>query len=287
MAVMAIVRRCAYGMGCALFIAIIMIMHGALAAPAYRWLAATPSRTLADSFAPPDGFLRQPVEAGSFGEWLRRLPLAPDGTPVRFFDGREKADQSEVAAVIDIDVGSANLQQCANAIIRLRAEYLFSRGVTGDLAFDFTSGDRYRFQSYAEGVTPAVSGATVTWRTGQRQGLSHESLRRWLDIVFTYAGTLSLARELQPVPRLADAAIGDALVHGGAPGHAVLIVDLAVEPASGRKVALLAQGFMPAQSVHVLRNPFDPALSPWFALADGQPIVMPEWMLRPDELRRF
>jgi len=136
-------------------------------------------------------------------------------------------------------------------------------------------------------VTPAVAGAAVSWRTGRRQGLSHASLRRWLDIVFTYAGTLSLSRELQPVPRLTDAAIGDALVHGGTPGHAVLIVDLAVEPASGRKVALLAQGFMPAQSMHVLRNPFDPALSPWFALADGQPIVMPAWTLRPDELRRF
>ena len=136
-------------------------------------------------------------------------------------------------------------------------------------------------------MTPAVAGAAVTWRTGPRQGLSHESLRRWLNIVFTYAGTLSLSRELQPVPRLSDAALGDALVHGGTPGQAVLIVDLAVEPASGRKVALLAQGFMPAQSVHVLRNPFDPVLSPWFALADGRPIVMPTWMLRADELRRF
>jgi hypothetical protein len=255
--------------------------------PVYPWLTQAPVRTIAESFAPPDGFARVPAADGSFGEWLRHLPLAPEGTPVRFYDGREKPDQSEIAAVIDIDVGGANLQQCADAIIRLRAEYLFGRGDAGGLAFDFTSGDRYRFQSYAKGVAPVVSGATVTWRTGERHGLSHDSLRRWLDIVFTYAGTLSLARELQPVPRLSDAAIGDVLVHGGTPGHAVLIVDLAVEPTSGRKRALLAQGFMPAQSVHVLRNPLDPDLSPWFALADDRPIVMPEWMLRPDELRRF
>jgi len=44
---------------------------------------------------------------------------------------------------------------------------------------------------------------------------------------------------------------------------------------------------MPAQSVHVLRNPLAPDLSPWFALADDRPIVMPAWLLRPDELRRF
>jgi uncharacterized protein DUF4846 len=255
--------------------------------PAYPWLTQPPTRTLAGSFAPPDGFVRRPADAGSFAEWLRHLPLAPDGAPVRLYDGRAKADQSEVAAVVDIDVGGADLQQCADAIIRLRAEYLFSLGAGGDLAFDFTSGDRYRFQTYAKGVTPAVIGAKVTWRTGPRHGLSHDSLRRWLDIVFNYAGTLSLSRELRPVRRLTDAAIGDVLVHGGTPGHAVLIVDLAVDPATGRKIALLAQGFMPAQSVHLLRNPLDPALSPWFMLADDQPIAMPEWMLRPDELRRF
>jgi hypothetical protein len=271
----------------ALLAVLIPAAASAAGEPVYPWLALAPTRTLADSFAPPDGFLRPPVEAGSFAEWLRQLPLAPDGTPVRLYDGRAKADQSEVAAVVDIDVGGADLQQCADAIIRLRAEYLFGRGAAGDLAFDFTSGDRYRFQSYAKGVTPAVTGANVTWRTGPRRVLSHDSLRRWLDIVFNYAGTLSLSRQLQPVPRLTAAAIGDVLVHGGTPGHAVLIVDLAVDPSSGRKVALLAQGFMPAQSVHVLRNPLDPALSPWFALADDQPILMPEWMLRPDELRRF
>jgi hypothetical protein len=272
----------------AVFLAVLLPATASAARePVYPWLTHAPIRTIAESFAPPAGFERVSTEDGSFAEWLRQLPLAAEGTPVRLHDGSERPDQSEVAAVVDIDVGSANLQQCADAIIRLRAEYLFGRGAAGDLAFDLTSGDRYRFQSYAKGVTPAASGATVTWRTGQRQSLSHDSLRRWLDIVFTYAGTLSLSRELRPVPRLSDAAIGDALVHGGTPGHAVLIVDVAVEPASGRKVALLAQGFMPAQSVHVLRNPFDSDLSPWFALAADRPIVMPAWVFRSDELRRF
>jgi hypothetical protein len=271
----------------AVILALLIPGASAAAEPLYPWLTQAPARTIADSFAPPAGFVRVTAAEGSFGDWLRHLPLAPGGTPVRFYDGREKPDQSEAAAVVDIDVGGADLQQCADAIIRLRAEYLFSRGVAGDLAFDFTSGDRYRFQSYAKGVIPAVSGGTVTWRRGTRQDLSHDSLRRWLDIVFRYAGTLSLSRELQPVARLSDAAIGDVLVHGGTPGHAVLIVDLAVEQTSGRKLALLAQGFMPAQSMHLLRNPFDPDRSPWFTLADDEPIVMPQWVLRADELRRF
>src|SRR5262245_16777468 len=183
-------------------LALLMPCASAAGEPVYPWLTETPDRTIVGSFAPPQGFVRLPAADGSFGDWLRHLPLAPEGTPIRFYDGREKPDQTEAAAVIDIDVGRANLQQCADAVIRLRAEYLFSRGETEDLAFDCTSGDRYRFRSYAKGVTPAVAGATVAWRTGERRSLSHDSLRRWLDIVFAYAGTLSLSRELQPVPRL-------------------------------------------------------------------------------------
>jgi hypothetical protein len=258
----------------------------AVAEPVYPWLGHAPTKAVVDRFAAPDGFARIAAEPGSFAEWLRHLPLTPKDTPVMLHDGRKKADQSGAAAVIDIDIGGADLQQCADAIIRLRAEYLFSIGAFADIAFDFTSGDRYEFLSYAEGVTPTVSGATVTWRQGSRNDGSHASMRRWLDIVFTYAGTISLSRELTPVGRMSDAAIGDALVLPGSPGHAVLIVDIAEEAATRRKAVLLAQGFMPAQSVHLLANADDPELSPWFPLGDDRLVASP-WIFTSDRLRRF
>jgi len=254
--------------------------------PAYPWLPAPAAETVADRFAPPTGFARTAVAPASFAAWLRRLPLAPAGTPVRLHDGRAASGQWMAAAVVDIDIGDADLQQCADAIIRLRAEYLFSRGELAAIAFDFTSGDRYGFPSYAKGVTPAVAGSKVSWRQGRRHGTTHDSLRRWLDIVFTYAGTLSLARELAPVGRLADIAIGDALILPGTPGHAVLVVDLATDPAGGRKAVLLAQGFMPAQSLHILANADDGALSPWFIVGDDR-MDVPPWHFAPDSLRRF
>jgi hypothetical protein len=258
----------------------------AVVEPVYPWLGRAPTKTVIDRFATPDGFARIAAEPGSFAEWLRHLPLTPEGTPVLLHDSRKKADQSGAAAVIDIDIGGADLQQCADAIIRLRAEYLFSIGVFTDIAFDFTSGDRYEFLSYAEGITPTVSGAKVTWRQGRRNSGSHASMRRWLDIVFTYAGTISLSRELSPVGSLSDAAAGDALILPGSPGHAILIVDMAVDPATGRKAALLAQGFMPAQSVHLLVNADDPERSPWFILGEDRVVVTP-WVFTADRLRRF
>jgi hypothetical protein len=269
-----------------LFGLLIAASADAAAEPAYPWLDDAPAETIVDRFDAPPEFVRVSVEPGSFGEWLRGLPLTPAGTPVRLHDGREKADQSDAAAVIDIDVGGADLQQCADAIIRLRAEYLFSRGALADIAFDFTNGDRYRFRSYAEGITPAVAGSKVSWRQGRGNGDSHASLRRWLDIVFTYAGTVSLSGELAPVGSLADAAIGDALILPGSPGHAVLIVDMATDAATERKAVLLAQGFMPAQSVHILANLDDAALSPWFLVGEDRVAAGP-WVFTPDRLRRF
>jgi hypothetical protein len=269
-----------------LFGLLIVAPGAAVAEPVYPWLDRPPAETIVDRFGAPTGFTRVAVGRGSFGEWLRGLPLAPAGTPVLLHDGREKADQSDAAAVIDIDIGDADLQQCADAIIRLRAEYLFSRAAFVDIAFDFTSGDRYRFRSYAEGITPAVAGSKVSWRQGRGNGASHASMRRWLDIVFTYAGTMSLSRELTPVESLSDAEIGDALILPGSPGHAVLVVDMATDPATGRKAVLLAQGYMPAQSVHILADEGDAGLSPWFLVGQDRVVAGP-WVFASDRLRRF
>jgi uncharacterized protein DUF4846 len=259
----------------------------ARAAPAYAWLEAEPVRTIADSFTVPDGFGRATVAPGGFGDWLRHLPLKPADSEVMLHDGRPVVDRGTVAAVVDIDVGRSDLQQCADAVMRLRAEYLFSRRLTGLIGFELYSGERYRFAAFAEGVTPVLSGERIAWRNGPPQDSSHASLRRWLDTVYAFASTRSLAHELRPVGRLADAEIGDVFIHPGSPGHAVIIVDLAVDPADGRKIALLAQSSTPARDVHVLRDTLAPRLGAWFELVSGRPLVTPGRVFMPNELRRF
>ena len=273
----------------------VMIMAGAAllargeawAAPAYSWLEAEPVRTIADSFEVPDGFGRVAVAPGSFGDWLRHLPLKPADSSVMLHDGRPVADRGTVAAVVDIDVGRSDLQQCADAVMRLRAEYLFSRRLTGLIGFELYSGERYRFEAFADGVTPVLSGERIAWLNGPPRDSSHASLRRWLDIVYAFASTRSLAHELRPVGHPANVAIGDVFVHPGSPGHAVIIVDLAADPATGRKLALLAQSSTPAPDIHILRNTLDPRLGPWFELVEGQPFATPGRVFAPNELRRF
>ncbi len=261
--------------------------RAAEAAPAYSWLEGDAISTVVDSIPVPAGFLRVAVAPGSFGEWLRHLPLKPADSGVVLHDGRPVADHGTVAAVIDIDVGRNDLQQCADAVMRLRAEYLFSRRLTGLIGFELYSGERYRFVAYAEGRTPVPSGERIAWRSGPPRDSSHASLRRWLDIVYGFASTRSLAHELRPVDDPADAAIGDVFIHPGAPGHAVIVVDLAVDPTDGRKLALLAQSSTPARDVHVLRNTLEPSLGAWFELIEGRPLITPGRAFGPNELRRF
>jgi hypothetical protein len=105
--------------------------------------------------------------------------------------------------------------------------------------------------------------------------------------LFTYAGTASLANEL-PRRDLAALTAGDILIQGGFPGHAVLVLDHAEDP-GGNRYVLLGQSYMPAQQFHILKNPTDRDLSPWYrtdTLASG--LMTPEWGPFTDrDLRRF
>jgi len=76
-------------------------------------------------------------------------------------------------------------------------------------------------------------------------------------------------------------------IKGGSPGHAVIVVDMAQCQEDGTRVFLLAQGFMPAQEAHILRNPSDPELDPWYELDFDDPLVTPEYKFREEDLRRF
>ena len=254
----------------------------------YPWLARSGNagQPLAARFAPPAGCQRVAVATGSWGEWLRWLPLQPAGTPARLYNGQLKARPEVVAAVVNIDVGTQDLQQCADAVIRLRAEYLFSHD-PNKVHFHLTTGYGFWFSDYVAGKTFKVRGEEVTPATRPTEAPTHAALGRYLIPTFGYAGTLSLSHELAPRP-LAQVQPGDVLIHGGAPGHAVLVVDVAENPKTHEKFMLLAQSYMPAQSIHVLRNVEAPKLGAWFAVAPAEATVStPEWDFGREELGRF
>jgi hypothetical protein len=254
----------------------------------YRWRGPVPpAETLEARIPAPSGYRRRAVPPGSFGAWLRGLPLKPGRPAVLLHDGRRKGNQEAHHAVVDIDTGPRDLQQCADAVMRLRAEYLLSRGDPAAVHFRFTSGHEASLVRWFEGQRPRVVGSRVDWAPRAAADTSYASFRRYLDVVFTYAGSASLVKELRPVPSPAELQPGDVFIQGGFPGHAVLVLDAADEPAGGRTVFLLAQSYMPAQDVHVLRNPQAADGGPWYDTSFGDVLQTPEWTFRPDGLKRF
>lgn len=259
----------------------------------YPWLddpasgVAPPDGALEDRFAPPEGFSRVTTAGGSFGAWLRRLPLARPGTPVVSYRGGVilPPDHANLGAVVAIDVGARDLQQCADSILRLHAEWLFSQG-RRDMSYRAANKAPIPFARWARGERTVPEGQGFSWAQSARPDAGHASFRRWLDAVFMWANTGSLARDTQSIDER-ELSPGDFVVQAGAPGHAVLVLDVA-RAADGRRALLLGQSFMPAQSFHVL-SPGRGARGPWFVVEPGAAALdTPFWApFRWSALRRF
>ncbi len=221
--------------------------------PLYPWIDGAFRGSVASRLRTPFGYARLEVEPGSFGEWLRGLPLEPGRGIINMYDGSPAGTQRFHVAVVAIDVGGCDLQQCADSIIRLRAEYLRAAGRDDEVAFRFTSGDLAKWTDWRDGLRPVVRENRVTWsRSAARDG-SYASFRKYLDTVFTYAGTHSLEQELDPVEDPALVEAGDVFIIGGFPGHAMLVIDVA-ETRRGERMFMLAQGLLPARDIHIVHD---------------------------------
>lgn len=243
-------------------------------------------KTLHERFDTPEGYVHLSPPEDSFAYYLQNLPLKPHGEEVHYYDGRVKANRSVYEAVIDMDIGSRDLQQCADAVMRLRGEYLFYGQKKDQIHFNLTNGFRVDFLNWIEGNRVKVEGNTTTWVKKTEVSESYETFRDYMTFVFIYAGTLSLEQELESVD-IETMAIGDVFIVGGSPGHAVIVVDMAIDASSGKKLYMLAQSYMPAQDIQILSSPDLPQFSPWYELTEGEVIRTPEWTFSKNDLKRF
>ncbi|MBD79019.1 MAG: hypothetical protein CL840_08880 [Crocinitomicaceae bacterium] len=230
---------------------------------------------------------RIPVGEGTFAQYLRSLPLKPHGSKVKKYNDELKYDQSVAAAVVNLPIGKRDLHQCADGIMHLKARYHFDRKEYDKIGFHFVNGFYCDFEHWKNGYRVRVSGNKTNWYKSGNKDSSQLTFWKYLEMVFSYAGTLSLAKELQPVS-LNEIQIGDVFIIGGSPGHAIVVVDMSINENTGEKFLLLAQSYMPAQELHVLAN-FDNAdISPWYSLSQFDKWVStPEWTFEREDLKRF
>lgn len=212
------------------------------------------------NIALPSGFVRTAEPAGSFAHYLRSLKLKRDKT-VYLYNGQPKANQAAQYAVIDLSTGNKNLQQCADAVMRLRAEYL--KSIDKPICFADNAGKQYCWANYR----------TKGWQP-------------YLETVFGMCGTLSLEKQLKP-KSWDKLVIGDVIIKGGSPGHAVIVVDIARHKTTGELIFLLAQSYMPAQDTHILLNVNENTLSPWYRRPLADNFNTPEWTFTTNQLRSW
>lgn len=210
----------------------------------------------------PDGYVRIKADSNSFAEWLRKIKLKTDNT-VYLFNGRKKENQSAQFAVLDITVGKEDLQQCADAVMRMRSEYLFSQKEFRKILFFDNEGKAYLF----------------------KPPYNRQHLNTYLHLVFGMCGSASLSKKLTSSV-MKDILPGDVLIRGGFPGHAVIVMDVATNNADS-KIYLLAQSYMPAQDIHLINNPADKKLSPWYQVTAAVKIVTPEYIFTANDLKKW
>ncbi|MCT8340745.1 DUF4846 domain-containing protein [Flavobacteriaceae bacterium TK19130] len=243
-------------------------------------------RTVRSRVTLPEGWTRFQFEEGSFQAYLQKFPLKEFDSKIINYDGRVYPYQKGHVGVLEVSVPDNGLQQCADALIRLRAEYLWERGRQHEIAFNFTSGHRCSWKAYAKGFRPKVKGNSVSFHKTAAPDASKENFYRYLNLVYTYAGTQSLYDELKKVKNVSDLTVGDMLVYPGFPGHIIMIVDMAYS-ATGKKMVIFAQGNTPAQSVHILRNMNDSDSSPWYEAQVQGALRTPAYLFEETTAIRF
>lgn len=221
--------------------------------------------TIKERFSPPKGYEWVNEKPDSFGYFIENFKLKSYGSQILKYDGIPISTQHLHEAVFDIDTGNKDLQQCADAVIRLRAEYLYKAKKFDEIRFHFTNGDLVSWNDYKNGIRAFVNGNSVSFRKTAGFDDSYENFRSYLDLIFNYAGTISLNKETKPVTKNSDVKTGDILITPGSPGHVVFVAGVC-QNKEGKRLFLLGEGFTPAQSIHLLTNPFDKKISPWYDL---------------------
>lgn len=234
----------------------------------------------------PNGYRKVNTKEGSFESYVQNYALKPSGSQVINYDGKPYIFQKGHVGVLDIPVPDNGLQQCADALIRIRSEFLWEQNRKVEIGFKFTSGHYCSWNKYAQGYRPSINGNNVTFAKIASPNSSKENFYKYLNLLYTYAGTYSLSQELDKVGSINDLMIGDMLVYPGFPGHIMMIGDI-VENDQGERLFLFFQGNTPAQSVHIIKNTSDTVYNPWYNLEGKQSLETPIYTFESFKLVRF
>lgn len=234
----------------------------------------------------------------SLSQWLLNLELFPENHEVRYYNGNIKSNQHRInIGVVKMDmVGKfvngkeipADLQQCADACMRLWAEYLWQSKQYDKIHFKGGNGFVYEYTKWAAGYRVHFDkNWHATWQKEAQADYGYTTFRKYLSLVFNYCGTLSISKDMKQV-NPSDVRPGDLIIYGGSPGHAVTVMDVLRNKKSGKIRVMLSQSYMPAQEIEILTSPND-NYAPWYDIdiEKNHGVETPQWIFDFDNKSCF
>ena len=210
----------------------------------------TKGTTLETRIPTPKGYTR---EQSDFAHFLQTYPLKENGSPILLYNGKKKWNQSAQIAVFKIQ-------------------------------FHLSDGFLLSYMKWREGYRVVIKNDHASYIKSASYDDSYECFKKYLRIVFAYSGSASMVSESTPI-KLNEIRVGDVFLKGGSPGHVVMIVDVCTNR-EGKKAFLIAQGYMPAQEFHLLKNPSHD--DPWYYEDEIKyPFETPDYTFEEGSLRRL
>lgn len=189
-------------------------------------------------------FISSLCPAQSWESYIKNFPRKPS-TVVKDYRGNVLKTHS--LGVLNVRINS--VQQCADAAIRLRAEYFYSKKEYDKIRFRLTNGYEVPFSKWALGYRLKVNGnRTALVKAKKERNYGRSNFESYLYTIMYYAGSASLYRDLQKVKGLPR--IGDLLIIPGYPGHVVIVMDKKV--VNGTNYYLFANSWIPAQDIEII-----------------------------------
>lgn len=125
---------------------------------------------------------------GWLADFLRKLQLKDDKT-VYYYTGQLKLNQQAVYAVLDIPVRNKPLLQCADAVLLIRASWLFSQKKYEQINFVATDGTWLNYSDWCKGVRYILKGNKLLTVKHSGQSVSPElqsNLDRFLQQIYAF-----------------------------------------------------------------------------------------------------
>ncbi len=246
--------------------------------------------TIEDRIMVPEGYVRPPYPDFTFQYFLKSLPMKSADAKVVKYDGFDKFFES-YSAVIDLQFDkSIDKIHSEHLIQYLRGMYLHQNEKFELINFSTDDNRDLNFQEYGSGMRWEWQDSVWVKTSGGVADFSENSFLEFMEEVYSHSTTNGLATDTRLL-EVGEISVGDVFIQpasGRGKGHSVIIMDMAVDPLTGERLVLLGQGFAPTQDMHILKNPYEEDISPWYRVKeDDYFFTTIQWTFRKKHCRRF